>query len=373
VHRHLHFHLQTIVTLTALVVLSACSEAPTESQARPAKPAVRVIVEPLQFEPVRTHVEAVGTSRAIRSVDVYPATSGEVIAVDFEPGQLVSAGDKLIELDRREQELAVELAKLQLAEAKRLFDRYQRSAESGAVVPTVLDEARTATQIAKVELERAEISLADRTVRAAFDGFVGTTEVDRGDRIDTSTMITTLDDRRSLLVSFDVPETLIGELAVGEEARLETWNSRIPVVYGEIVDIGSRINPQTRTFVARVRVPNDSDSLRPGMSFRVAADIDGELYPVIAETGVQWGADGAYVWAIENGTATRIAVEVIQRREGRVLVKGAFRDGDVVVVEGIQRMQEGINVTYESARVAGRIGATLTVELLNSANAADAG
>jgi RND family efflux transporter MFP subunit len=368
----MHQHFKAIATLSALLVLSGCGEAQTEPQDRPAKPAVRVIVETLQYEPERTHVEAVGTSRAMRSVDVYPATSGEVIAVDFEPGQFVSEGDKLIELDRREQELAVELAKLQLAEAKRLYDRYQRSADSGAVVPTVLDEARAAAQSARFELQRAEIALADRTVRASFDGFVGTTEIDRGDRIDTNTMITTLDDRRSLLVSFEVPETLIGELTVGEEARLETWNSRIPLVYGEIVDIGSRIDPQTRTFVARVRVPNTEDTLRPGMSFRVAADIDGELYPVIAETGVQWGADGAYVWSIENGTATRIPVQVIQRREGRVLVKGDFHNGDVVVVEGIQRMQEGVSVTYESPRIAGPIGGSVTVELLNDISASDA-
>ena len=369
----MHPYLKLIVTLVALLALSACGETQTDSQARPAQPAVRVIVESLQFEPERTHVEAVGTSRAMRSVDVYPATSGEVIAVDFEPGQFVSEGDKLIELDRREQELAVELAGLQLAEARRLLDRYQRSADSGAVVQTVLDQARTSAQTAKVELQRAEIALADRTVRAAFDGFVGSTEVDRGDRIDTSTMITTLDDRRSLLVSFEVPETLIGELAVGEEARLETWNSRIPVVYGEIVDIGSRIDPQTRTFVARVRVPNEADTLRPGMSFRVAADIDGELYPVIAETGVQWGADGAYVWAIKNGTATRIPVQVVQRREGRVLVKGDFQSDDIVVVEGIQRMQEGVSVTYDSPRVAGPIGAAIAVEMLQGVSAPDAG
>jgi RND family efflux transporter MFP subunit len=369
----MHRYLQIIIALAALLVVAACDESQTDSQARPAKPPVPVIVESLQFEAERTRVEAVGTSRAIRSVDVYPATSGEVIAVDFEPGQFVAKGDKLVELDRREQALAVELAKLRLIEAERLFDRYRRSADSGAVVPTVLDEASTAAETARVELQRAEIALADRTVRAAFDGFVGTTEVDRGDRIDTSTMITTLDDRRTLLVSFEVPETLIGELAIGEEAKLETWNSRIPVVLGEIVDIGSRIDPQSRTFVARVRVSNEADTLRPGMSFRVAADIDGELYPVIAETGVQWGSDGAYVWSIVDGTATRIPVQVVQRREGRVLVKGDFERGDIIVVEGIQRMQEGASVTYDAPRVAGPIGATIGVELKDSVSATDAG
>lgn len=369
----MHRTLKTIASLTALVALTACSESPSGPKERPAQAAVRVIVEPLQFEAERTHVEAVGTSRALRSVDVYPATSGEVIAVDFEPGQFVAEGDKLIELDRREEELALQLAKLQLTEAERLLDRYQRSANSGAVVQTVLDEARASAEAARVALARAEIALADRTVRAAFDGFVGTTEVDRGDRIDTNTMITTLDDRRSLLVSFSVPETLIGELGVGEEARLETWNSQSPIVSGEIVDIGSRIDPATRTFVARVLVQNDDDTLRPGMSFRVAADIDGDLYPVVAETGVQWGADGAYVWSVENGTATRIPVQVIQRREGRVLVKGEFRNSDVVVVEGIQRMQEGINVNYDEPRVAGQAGASIGAVLLRKTHSSEAG
>ena len=361
------------IALTAAVVLAACSEAPTQAQRQDVKPAVRVIVEPLQFEPARAEVEAVGTSRALRSVDVYPATSGEVIAVDFEPGQLVSAGDKLVELDRREQELAVELATLQLADARRLLDRYERSAESGAVVQTVLDEARTAVELARVELERARIALDDRTVRAAFDGFVGTTEVDRGDRIDTGTMITTLDDRSSLLVSFEVPETLIGELVVGEDVKLETWNSGAPVVKGEIVDIGSRIDPQTRTFIARVRVPNEADRLRPGMSFRVAADIEGELYPAVAETGVQWGADGAYVWSVNDGAASRVEVQVVQRREGRVLVNGDFGDSEIVVVEGIQRMQEGIRITYESPRVADSEGPSVVAEPMNITGAADAG
>ena len=361
------------IALLTTLALAACSGEPVESQHREVTAAVPVIVKPLQFEPARTRVEAVGTSRALRSVDIYPATSGEVIAVDFEPGQLVAAGDKLIELDRREEELAVELAGIRLAEAERLYDRYQRSAASGAVVQTILDEARAAAESARVELERARIALDDRTVRAAFDGFVGTTEIDRGDRIDINTMITTLDDRSALLVSFEVPETLIGELVVGEDVQLETWNSRASVVTGQIVDIGSRIDTRTRTFVARVSVPNEADTLRPGMSFRVAAEIDGVLYPVIAETGVQWGADGAYVWSIEDGTATRIPVQVVQRREGSVLVDGDFGGTDLVVVEGIQRMQEGIRVSYESSSVASSEDGSVEGVLVNPAGPTDAG
>ena len=237
----------------AVSAVAACSESPAPARA-PASSDVRVIAEVLQFERERTRVEAVGTSRARLSAELYAPTSGEVISVNFEPGQAVSAGDVLVELDSREEKLAVQLAKLRLEDAERLYDRYKRSANSGAVLPTVLDAARTAAETARVELDRARIALADRTIEAVFDGYVGSTDVDPGDRVNTNTLITTLDDRSTLFVSFDIPEAFIGELAVGDEVQLETWNGKRPVVAGEIVDIGSRIDPQNRTFVARARV-----------------------------------------------------------------------------------------------------------------------
>jgi RND family efflux transporter MFP subunit len=246
------------------------------------------------------------------------------------------------------------VAELHLEDAARLYDRYKRSANSGAVLPTALDEARTAAETARVELERARINLDDRTIEAVFDGYVGSTDVDPGDRVNTNTMITTLDDRSTLFVSFDIPEAFIGELTVGDQVQLETWNGKAPEVAGEIVDIGSRIDPQNRTFVARARVVNEADMLRPGMSFRARIDVLGELFAVISETGVHWGADGAYVWSVAEGVAVKTPVRVVQRREGRVLVDGELKDGDVIVVEGTQRMREGIAVSYDIQRVAGK-------------------
>ncbi len=206
------------LAVVALLVLAACSEAPPTAQA-PAASDVRVIAEVLRFEHQVTHVEAVGTSRARLSAELYAPASGEVVSVNFEPGQRVAEGDVLVELDSREEKLAVRLAELKLQDAQRLYDRYQRSANSGAVLPTALDAARTAAETAQVELERARIALSDRTIEAVFDGYVGSTDVDPGDRVTPNTLITTLDDRSSLFVSFEIPEAFIGELVVGERVR----------------------------------------------------------------------------------------------------------------------------------------------------------
>ena len=333
-----------------------CSKPENADRAQSVAPA-RVIVEPIEFERTNTRLEAVGTSRALRSAELYPVASGEVVTVNFEPGQFVREGELLVELDSREQRLAVELAELQLADARRLYDRYQRSASSGAVLPTVLDQAKTAMLTAEIELEQARVALADRTMLAPFAGFVGATEVDPGDRINTSTLVTTLDDRREILVSFEVPEAFVGQLANGDTVSLQAWSAREPGASGKIVDIGSRIDPQTRTFVARARVSNGDDKFRPGMSFRVTAELEGELYPVVTETGLQWGADGAFVWSAVDDQAVRIPVQVVQRRQGRVLIDADIDSDAIVVVEGIQRMRNGVAVTYEPRFYGGRTSA----------------
>jgi membrane fusion protein, multidrug efflux system len=340
-------------TLCALV-LPACSDDMAADVVERDRQ-VRVIVEPLEFNTERTRVEAVGTSRAVQSIAIHPAVSGEVVAVNFEPGQQVEKGEVLIELDQRDEKLAVDLAQVQVADARRLLERYQRTGDSGAVTASALDAASSAVEAARIELDRARIALDYRTIEAPFSGFVGITDIDPGDRVNPDTMITTLDDRSALLVSFEVPETLIGRLTTQDDVEIATWNSREPTAFGEIVDIGSRIDPLTRTFVARALVNNRDDELRPGMSFRVTVDLPGIPYPVIPETGLQWGAEGAYIWSVADNRAHRVPVAIVQRQQGHVLVESpALEEGDLIVVEGIQRVREGMEVTYDRPSLADR-------------------
>ena len=156
-------HLAPLIAVGAAMLLSACSEEPAPSRSF-APQAVSVIAEPLSFESAQTRVEAVGTSRAVLSAELHPAASGEVVSVNFEPGQFVQKGDVLVELDSREEKLAVGLAEIKLDDATRLYERYSRSADSGAVLPTTLDAARAAMETARLELERARVALDDRMI-----------------------------------------------------------------------------------------------------------------------------------------------------------------------------------------------------------------
>jgi membrane fusion protein (multidrug efflux system) len=329
--------------LFACVWLAACVPE-QEDQLRSIQSAPLVVVAPLQFSNERTRIEAVGTSRANRSITLFPAVSGEVVKVRFTSGQYVEAGDVLLELDQRDQKLAVELAEVQLAEAQRLFERYQESAATGATLPTILDAARTELNATRIALDRARISLEDRVIEAPFAGFVVINDIDVGDRIQSSTPIATLDDRSTLLVSFAVPELMSGKIIVGDEVAISTWSSNNAMASGEVFDIDSRINPETRTFTTRARIDNQADDLRPGMSFRVILELEGDNYPILQEVSVQWGADGSYVWLVKAGKVSRMPVEIVQRQRGKVLVETQLASGDLVVVEGIQRLRPGMAV-----------------------------
>lgn len=325
------------------VWLVACVPEP-DLETRSARSAPRVVVVPVEFSSETQRIEAVGTSRANRSTTLYPAVAGEVVKVRFQSGQYVEAGDILLELDQRDQKLAVELAEVRLAEAQRLFDRYKESAATGATLPTTLDAARTQLGAARIALDRARISLEDRVVEAPFSGYVGINDIDVGDRIQPSTPITTLDDRSTLLVSFAVPELMSGKIAVGDQVAISTWSVNDAKATGEVFDIDSRINPDTRTFITRARINNDQDELRPGMSFRVVLELAGDSYPKLAEISLQWGADGSYVWVVKDGEVSRQPVDIVQRQRGEVLVKTELAPGDLIVVEGIQRLRPGISV-----------------------------
>lgn len=326
------------------VLGSGCRETTAPPEFEPSQPAIPVVAEPVRFEPESRRIAAVGTSRAVRSAELHPESAGEVVEVTFSGGERVAAGDVLVALDARDQQLAVRLAEVALEDAEREFRRYEEARRGEAVPPTTLDAARTALESARIQLDRARLALDHRFVRAPFEGVVGITDVEVGDRIDTGTQVTTVDDRSALLVQFEVPEAYVNRITPGSVVHMEAWTADRLRASGTVVALGSRIDAVSRAFTARARIPNDDDLLRPGMSFRVLLELDGGIWPSVPEVALQWGASGPYVWAVREGRAERVEARVVQRREGRVLLDADLADGDRIVAEGVQRMRQGVPV-----------------------------
>ncbi len=257
----------------------------------------------------------------------------------FAAGDQVKKGQVLVQLVDRSQKLAVELAATQRDAADRLLKRYQRTQGSGAVSATVIDEAQIALRRAEIELAQAREQLRDRTVQAPFSGVVGIAQVDPGDRVGPDTALTTLDDRALLSVAFQVPEPFLARLKAGQPVSLRNVAFPAREFNGKLARIDSRVDPVTRTINLRAAVPNTDDLLRPGMSLAVKLTLPGVPVIRVPELSVQWSREGSHVWTVRDRKSVRVPVRVVRRMEGAVLVDGELRDGETVVVEGIQRLR----------------------------------
>jgi RND family efflux transporter MFP subunit len=336
------------VSRLASGLFSSAESKSTGSKGRPRdrsgdKP-VPVVVENVGEARNDLSFAGIGTARAVRHVTLYPAVSGEVRSVLTRAGDRVSPGARIIELDTRQAQLAVDMAASKLKGAERLLGRADRLLRRNVQSAAKVQDAETIADQAKVELQAAKVALTDHTITAPFAGIVGIANVGIGDRVTTATALVTLDDRSKLTVEFDVPETYLPRLRRGMKVDVRTPGFSDQTFVGVLSGIDSRVHPTRRTVAVRAEVANEEDLLRPGMSFAVDLKLPGEMYPVIPDLALQFSQKGNYVWRIDNDQADRVPVKIVRRDSNSVLVDGPIKPGDNIVIEGVQRLRPGRKV-----------------------------
>lgn len=313
----------------------------TEEAPRPEREAVPIVAQKVAMLPEQVDITVVGSARAATSAQIFPETAGQVVKVRFSAGDYVKQGQPLVELDARRERLAVNLAEVQVREAAQLLARYRRIEDSGAISESQIEAGETALASAKVELEQARTALVDRTVRAPFSGHIGLTDIDQGDRIDTTTPIAQLDQRSTLYIDFPAPEAVFNRLQPGQVVSVTPFSEPGRTIQARVIATDSAISEEQRTFIVRTAVANRSDRLRPGMSFRVIFTDRGETRPAVPEQAIVWGGQGAYIWLVQDGKAKRVPVTIASRRKGLVFVDADMPADSTIVVEGVQKLREG--------------------------------
>ncbi len=338
---------RAILPAALLAVMAGCADDATDTgnSYRRVSRSVSVIAIPAQLETLTESVTAVGTARALHSATLYPETAGFVTGISFLPDVPVNAGDSLLQLDDRDERLALRLAHVVLADAERVVERYTSvNREDANIAQSQIDTAIAAVDAAGIAVEQAELALSRRQMTAPFDGRAGISDIDVGDRIDTSTLVTTLDDRQTLLINFMLPEIFIGQVVNGTPVSVQLWNSGRPAFAGEVIAVDSRIGSASRAFTVRASINNTHDRFRPGMAFEMTIDASRGEFIAVPDVAVQWGADGAYVWVAVNGKAERRDIRLIKRLPNRLLIEGDVEPGALVVAEGIQAVRNGVTL-----------------------------
>ena len=144
-----------------------------------------------------------------------------------------------------------------------------------------------------------------------------------------------------------MPAALAFGVRKGASFKAMTWALRGERFTGTVTALGSRIDQDTRTLHVRARIPNKKDVLRPGMAFSITLPLAGKRYPSVPSVSIRWRRKGAFVWVVRDGAAVRVPVEVIKRNEGWVLVDAKLKEGEDVVVEGVQQLRPRMKVRVE--------------------------
>ncbi len=235
--------------------------------------------------------EFIGITQAAATVDVRGRATGYVTHVAVKGGDAVKKGDLLLEVDPQPYRLALDaamarvkeaearlsMARIKAANAKALHDKKVLGPDELALSAGVYEEAEAALVGAKVEAQRAELTLSWTKVTAPFDGRVNRIRVTEGDLVaaDQTPLMTILFMDR-LHIVFNVPERLL--LQLHRDGFSDP--SKLSVAVGFAGDEGfsqtvkldlidSVVNPQTASVQFQATLPNPKGMLLPGMSARV--------------------------------------------------------------------------------------------------------
>ncbi|OHV83048.1 efflux RND transporter periplasmic adaptor subunit [Mesorhizobium sp. ORS 3428] len=315
---------------------------------------VTIVASPAGTATINDRLQAIGTGRANATVTVNPYASGRLTELLVQSGAHVEKGDIIARLDSETEVIARDRARVGLDDAQAKLDRVKSLRASNAATPVAVADAEMTLANAKLALRDAELALERRSIAAPIAGAVGILPIAAGNYVTSQSAIATLDDRSSILVDFWVPERFAAAVKIGQQLSATPLANPNKVYSGTVSAIDNHIDENSRTLLVKATIANPADSLRAGMSFQIGMKFPGDTYPAVSPLAIQWGTDGAYVWAVENGKAKRVPVRIVQRNTETVLIDAPVESGDLVVTEGTQSVSEGGDV-----RIAGEDRATV--------------
>lgn len=308
---------------------------------------VSVIVATVNRVPFAQELESVGNARANESVDITAKTSNRITTIRFREGQQVKAGDVLVEFDG-------EQARANLAEAEAaLLDsrsQYQRSRElfaTQALSAAQLDQLQATLSANEARVAAARSQLNDTIIRAPFAGRMGLRNISVGSLVSPGTVITTLDDASVIKLDFSVPEAFLATLAEGLSITARTSAYPEAQFKGKVMSIDNRLDPVSRAVLVRGHIDNKDGRLRPGMFMTVKLTRAESPALMIPEQALIPEGDRKFVFAVRAGKAMRSEVHIGRRRPGEVEITGGLVAGDVVIVEGTQKVRDGVAVKVQ--------------------------
>lgn len=351
-----------ILSILALFVLSSCSsDTKTEQAANSAIP-VRIGKIKQVREP-----ERISVSGTVASPDAPAAVSflvsGKVIRVGPREGEHVQKDQLLAAIDPTDYNLAVQAASAQVGQARIALDRskdeYGRMKflyESRSLAGNDFEKFKAAYLSAKQQLDQATANeklskkrLNDASLYAPISGFISKRSLESGETASPGRPVFEIVTLDPVEMSVGVPETDIHLVRIGQTATI-----KIPALPGDIFEgtvrvIGVSADPNTRTYMTRITVPNPRHILRVGMvaEAHIQGDRILDLMTLPAEAFVRdpQGATMVFVYYPDQGRvyARRVGTGTVHGRE--IVVKSGLSGDESIVLAGQEKLRDGVSVS----------------------------
>lgn len=349
--------------LLAASILTACSGKPQGPHGPP--PAMQVKVDAITAQPITDSSEYVAMLKSRDSANISPQVEGSITHIYVHSGDHVDAGAPLMQIDPLKQEATVrnqqastaaQEANLKWAQVQ--YDRSVQLAAAGVISKQELDQARTNLDAAKAQLAALQAGVNEQEAQlhyyrvvAPTAGIVGDIPVRVGDRVITSTMLTTVDKPGNLEAYVQVPIERAADLKMGKEVQILNEQGT-SIAQGKVTFISPQVDSQTQTVLVKATVPNDNGLLRTAQMAHarvVWGTHQGIEVPVLAVSRI---TGQFFVYVAEDSGGKSVAhqrqIKVGPMDGNNYVVLEGLKPGDKVIVSDTQMLADGMPVNAQT-------------------------
>jgi multidrug efflux system membrane fusion protein len=340
---------------------------------RPAQTAQPVGEATVGTGDIRIIVDGLGTVTPLATVTVKTQINGQLTEVGFTEGQLVKKGDFLAQIDPRPYQAALQQAEGQLVRDQGLLDearmdltRYENLVKTQAIMRQqyedqiyVVKQYEGSVKSDRAQIDTQKLNLVYCHIVSPVDGRVGLRLVDPGNFLQTTdtTGIVVVTQLQPITVEFPVPEDdipqITAQLRTGATLQVTAFDRAdvTQLATGKLSTYDNQIDTTTGTVKLRAEFDNSHDELFPNqfVNARLLVQVlhDVVRIPVPA---IQRGEPGTYVYVIDGGDTVSVrAIKLGPTDGGMAQVVSGLSPGDRVVIDGADRLRDGMKVTVPVA------------------------
>jgi multidrug efflux system membrane fusion protein len=338
---------------------------------------IPVVVATAHRGDLPVYFNGLGTVTAFNTVTVRSRVDGQIVKINFTEGQFVKEGDALIEIDPRPYQVQLEQAEGQLAKDQAQlkdvqvdYERYKLLLKEGVIPQQQLDTQ--AAQVGTFEgaikadvatIDNAKLQITYSHITAPISGRVGLRLVDIGNIVhatDTNGLLV-ITQLQPIAVLFSLPQDQLPEVLArmrsDRQLAVEAYDrdNSDKIANGKLLTIDNQIDTTTGTYKLKAVFDNNKNQLFPNQFVNVHLLVDTKKNVVLVPTtAILRGPQGTYVFGVNSKNAVAVKNVKVADTTGNLSgISSGLTDGDVVVVDGQDKLRDGIVVDPHAQRPGG--------------------